>query len=68
MLIEKNLLIVHFNDIREILIPIKKLWLRNNDRAEIIYPDDSMEMVMNKFEQTKKTFYQLFKEKYWFYF
>jgi hypothetical protein len=26
MLIEKNLLIVHFNDIREILIPIKKLW------------------------------------------
>jgi CIC family chloride channel protein len=37
--------------------------------TEIISPDDSMEMVMNKFEKSKKSLYQLFKEEiFWFYF
>jgi CIC family chloride channel protein len=36
--------------------------------TEIISPDDSMEMVMNKLNKPKKAFYQLFKEEnIWFY-
>ncbi|MFV8356253.1 chloride channel protein [Flavobacterium sp. XS1P32] len=59
---EKNLLgIVHFNDIREIIFNtyrVKYTLVREimTEPTEIISPDDSMEMVMNKFEQTKKAF------------
>jgi CIC family chloride channel protein len=65
---EKNLLgIVHFNDIREIIFNtyrVKYTLVREImiEPTEIISPDDSMEMVMNKFEKQKKAFYQLFKE------
>ena len=65
---EKNLLgIVHFNDIREIIFNtfrvkytlVKEIML---EPAEIISPDDSMETVMDKFEQTKKVFLPVLKE------
>jgi CIC family chloride channel protein len=59
---EKNLLgIVHFNDIREIIFNtyrVKYTLVREimTEPTEIISPDDSMEMVMNKFEKSKKAF------------
>ncbi|RKS14367.1 chloride channel protein [Flavobacterium sp. 120] len=59
---EKNLLgIVHFNDIREIIFNtyrVKYTLVREImiEPTEIISPDDSMEMVMNKFEKSKKAF------------
>lgn len=66
---EKNLLgIVHFNDIREIIFNayrvkytlVKDIMI---EPAEIISPDDSMEVVMNKFETSKKAFLPVLKEK-----
>ena len=65
---EKNLLgIVHFNDIREIIFNtyrvkytlVKEIMI---EPSEIISPDDSMEMVMNKFEKSKKAFLPVLKE------
>ena len=65
---EKNLLgIVHFNDIREIIFNayrvkytlVKEIMI---EPTEIISPDDSMEMVMNKFEKSKKAFLPVLKE------
>ena len=65
---EQNLLgIVHFNDIREIIFNnyrvkytlVKEIMLAP---IEIISPDDSMEMVMNKFEKSKKAFLPVLKE------
>ena len=65
---EKNLLgIVHFNDIREIIFNtyrvkytlVKEIMI---EPTEIIFPDDSMEMVMNKFEKSKKAFLPVLKE------
>lgn len=66
--IEKTLLgIVHFNDIREIIFnayrvkytSIKEIMMQP---TEIIAPDDSMEMVMNKFEKSKKAFLPVLKK------
>ena len=65
---EKNLLgIVHFNDIREIIFNtyrVKYTLVREimTEPTEIISPDDSMEMVMNKFEKSKKAFLPVLKE------
>ncbi|MDI5950095.1 chloride channel protein [Flavobacterium yafengii] len=65
---EKNLLgIVHFNDIREIIFNtyrVKYTLVREImiEPTEIISPDDSMEMVMNKFEKSKKAFLPVLKE------
>jgi CIC family chloride channel protein len=65
---EKNLLgIVHFNDIREIIFNtyrVKYTLVREImiEPTEIICPDDSMEMVMNKFEKSKKAFLPVLKE------
>ena len=59
---EKNLLgIVHFNDIREIIFstfkvkytPIREIMI---PAIDVVYPNDSMETVMNKFEKTKVNF------------
>ena len=69
---EKNLLgIVHFNDIREIIFNtyrVKYTLVREimTEPTEIISPDDSMEIVMNKFEQTKKAFLPVLKEEKYF--
>ena len=69
---ENDLLgIVHFNTIREIIFntyrvkytKIKDIMLPLN---EIITPDESMEMVMNKFEKSKMTYLPVLKnEKYY---
>nr|WP_315233830.1 chloride channel protein [uncultured Flavobacterium sp.] len=65
---EKNLLgIVHFNDIREIIFNtyrVKYTLVREImiEPSEIISPDDSMEMVMNKFEKSKKAFLPVLKD------
>ena len=69
---ENDLLgIVHFNTIREIIFnsyrvkytKIKDVMLPLN---EIITPDESMEMVMNKFEKSKMTYLPVLKnEKYY---
>jgi chloride channel protein, CIC family len=65
---EQNLLgIVHFNDIREIIFNnyrvkytlVKEIMLKP---VETISPDDSMEMVMNKFEKSKKAFLPVLKD------
>ena len=65
---EQNLLgIVHFNDIREIIFNsyrvkytlVKEIMLKP---VETISPDDSMEMVMNKFEISKKAFLPVLKD------
>ena len=63
--------IVHFNTIREIIFntyrvkytKIKDVMLPLN---EIITPDESMEMVMNKFEKSKMTYLPVLKnDKYY---
>jgi CIC family chloride channel protein len=69
---EKQLLgIVHFNDIREIIFNtyrvkytlVKEIMVQPN---EIIFPDDSMELVMNKFEKSRKAFLPVLKnDKYY---
>ena len=64
---EKKLLgIVHFNDIREIIFsafkvkytPVKEIMI---PPIEIVYPTDSMETVMEKFEKTKVNFLPVLK-------
>ena len=64
---EKNLLgIVHFNNIREIIFNqyrvkytlVKEIMIPN---IEVVYPADSMEIVMNKFEKTRVTFLPVLK-------
>ncbi len=64
---EKKLLgIVHFNDIREIIFsafkvkytPVKEIMI---PPIEIVYPTDSMEIVMEKFEKTKVNFLPVLK-------
>jgi CIC family chloride channel protein len=66
--LEQNLLgIVHFNDIREIIFNnyrvkytlVKEIMLKP---VETISPDDSMEIVMNKFEKSKKAFLPVLKD------
>ncbi len=64
---DKKLLgIVHFNDIREIIFsafkvkytPVKDIMI---PPIEIVYPTDSMEIVMEKFEKTKVNFLPVLK-------
>ena len=64
---DKELLgVIHFNDIREIIFsnfkvkytPVKEVM---SDPKEIIYPSDSMETVMNKFETSKVAFLPVLK-------
>jgi CIC family chloride channel protein len=63
--------IVHFNDIREIIFNIyrvkytlvKEIMVQP---IEIIYPDDSMELVMNKFEKSRKAFLPVLKNDKYF--
>ncbi len=64
---EKKLLgIVHFNDIREIIFsafkvkytPVKDIMI---PPIEIVYPTDSMEIVMEKFEKTQVNFLPVLK-------
>ena len=64
---EKKLLgIVHFNDIREIIFsafkvkytPVKEIMI---PPIEIVYPSDSMETVMEKFEKTNVNFLPVIK-------
>lgn len=67
----KLLGIVHFNDIREIIFNtyrVKYTLVREimTKPIEIVTPEDSMEMVMNKFEKSKKVFLPVLKnEKYY---
>lgn len=65
---EKQMLgVVHFNNIREIIFNpyrvkytlVKEVMLKTID---VIYPTDSMETVMNKFEKTKVHFLPVLKE------
>lgn len=64
---EKQLLgIVHFNDIREIIFNqyrVKFTLIKEimKDSIEVVYPTDSMENVMNKFEKTKVHFLPVLK-------
>lgn len=59
---EKHLLgIVHFNDIREIIFnPYRVKYTQVEEimtpPIDVIYPNDSMEIVMNKFEKAKVAF------------
>jgi CIC family chloride channel protein len=63
--------IVHFNDIREIIFNtyrVKYTLVKEIMTApsEIIFPDDSMETVMNKFEKSRKAFLPVLKnDKYY---
>lgn len=64
---EKNMLgVVHFNDIREIIFNqyrVKYTLVKEIMRTpvDIIYPTDSMEIVMNKFEKAKAAFLPVLK-------
>ena len=64
---EKNMLgVVHFNNIREIIFNqyrVKYTLVKEIMRApvDIIYPTDSMEIVMNKFEKAKAAFLPVLK-------
>ncbi|MBC7845025.1 MAG: chloride channel protein [Flavobacterium sp.] len=64
---EKNMLgVVHFNDIREIIFNqyrVKYTYVKEIMRTpvDIIYPTDSMEIVMNKFEKAKVAFLPVLK-------
>jgi CIC family chloride channel protein len=65
---DKTLLgIVHFNDIREIIFNAYRVKYTIVSEImiapiEIISPEDSMEIVMNKFEKSKKAFLPVLKE------
>lgn len=69
---ENHLLgIVHFNDIREIIFNtyrVKYTLVKEimTEPADIIYPDDSMELVMNKFEKSRKAFLPVLKNDKYF--
>ena len=64
---EKELLgIVHFNDIREIIFNqyrVKFTFVKEimKTSIDVVYPTDSMETVMNKFEKTKVHFLPVLK-------
>ena len=64
---QKMVGIVHFNDIREIIFNtyrVKYTLVREImiEPTEIISPDESMEMVMNKFEKSRKAYLPVLKE------
>ena len=63
--------IVHFNDIREIIFNtyrVKYTLVKEimTEPVEIVYPDDSMELVMNKFEKSRKAFLPVLKNDKYF--
>ncbi|WPR70630.1 chloride channel protein [Flavobacterium sp. NG2] len=63
--------VIHFNNIREIIFNkyrvkytlVKDIMI---PPADIIYPFNSMEVVMNKFEKTKRTFLPVIKDEKYF--
>jgi CIC family chloride channel protein len=69
---EKRLLgVVHFNNIREIIFNsyrVKYTLVKNimAEPSEIIYPFNSMETVMNKFERSKSAFLPVIKDEKYF--
>ncbi|MFT5964192.1 MAG: CIC family chloride channel protein [Flavobacterium sp.] len=69
---EKRLLgVVHFNNIREIIFNsyrVKYTLVKNimAEPSEIIYPFNSMETVMNKFERSKSAFIPVIKDEKYF--
>ncbi|KDN56389.1 chloride channel protein [Flavobacterium seoulense] len=69
---EQHLLgVIHFNDIREIIFNkyrVKYTLVKDIMTApsDFIYPFHSMEVVMNKFEQTKRTFLPVIKDEKYF--
>ncbi|MBA0883512.1 chloride channel protein [Flavobacterium undicola] len=69
---EQHLLgVVHFNDIREIIFNkyrVKYTLVKDimTPPADIIYPFHSMEVVMDKFEKTKRTFLPVIKDEKYF--
>lgn len=69
---EQHLLgVIHFNDIREIIFNkyrVKYTLVKDimTKAADIIYPFHSMEVVMNKFETTKRTFLPVIKDEKYF--
>nr|WP_315164138.1 chloride channel protein [uncultured Flavobacterium sp.] len=69
---ENHLLgIVHFNDIREIIFNtyrVKYTLVKEimTEPVETVYPDDSMELVMNKFEKSRKAFLPVLKNDKYF--
>ncbi|MFA9191474.1 chloride channel protein [Flavobacterium sp. FZUC8N2.13] len=69
---EQHLLgVVHFNDIREIIFNkyrVKYTLVKDimTPPADVIYPFHSMEVVMNKFEKTKRTFLPVIKDEKYF--
>lgn len=63
--------VVHFNNIREIIFNkyrVKYTLVKEimTQPAEIIYPFNSMEVVMNKFERTRATFLPVIKDEKYF--
>jgi CIC family chloride channel protein len=63
--------IVHFNNIREIIFNtyrVKYTLVKNImlEPTEIIYPFNSMETVMNKFERSKSAFLPVIKDEKYF--
>jgi chloride channel protein, CIC family len=69
---EQHLLgVIHFNDIREIIFNkyrVKYTLVKETmtPPADVIYPFHSMEVVMNKFEKTKRTFLPVIKDEKYF--
>ncbi|GEL11261.1 chloride channel protein, CIC family [Flavobacterium glycines] len=65
---EKHLLgVVHFNEIREVIFNkyrVKYTLIKEimKDPADIIYPFNNMEIVMDKFEKTRKTYLPVIKD------
>ena len=61
----------HFNDIREIIFNTYRVKYTLDKEImvqpiEIIHPDDSMELVMNKFEKSRKAFLPVLKNDKYF--
>lgn len=69
---EQHLLgVIHFNDIREIIFNkyrVKYTLVKDimTPPADVIYPFHSMEVVMDKFEKTKRTFLPVIKDEKYF--
>jgi CIC family chloride channel protein len=69
---EKKLVgVIHFNDVREVIFSSFKVKYTQVKEVmtlptELIYPTDSMALVMNKFEQSKTAFLPVVKESKYF--
>ena len=69
---EKHLIgVIHFNNIREIIFNsyrVKYTLVKDImvEPAEVVYPFNSMETVMNKFERSKMTYLPVIKDEIYF--